>query len=255
MAKLEDLIMAAYEKQMRQYMDQMAKQVRVTMLEDFPAGSPRGHVCMRHGSTEAYVQPNGPDDDMEVNDMTSKPRRIVPGRPIHYHLSKEPILNYDCVCQDEPFDIDYTIQMPLVAAQLYFGNWTMFDQVQKPGKMPDVENSKEWQKKKVANAWGGYKKARLLKETYHGQAKNLPNIGPPDVPKVEIVRLDSTLRAIPNSKFVPWETYRFMDDVQAGYGYVAAPGGEIIFANMDEMEAMVERLLAKKGGLKKTVAA
>ena len=40
-------------------------------------------------------------------------------------------------------------------------------------------------------------------------------IAAPAVPNVEIVRLDSQLRKIPNSSFRPWETYDFAKEVVA----------------------------------------
>lgn len=215
MATLEAKIIEALTKQNRQYLEEMQKWVRVTLLAPYEHAD--GVVTMRHGSTPATIlgQPN-PDGDDEVIDMTQRPRRVIPGKPIHYHLSFDGVKGMKCVCQDEPFDIDKTIIMPLPAAMIYFGSWLKFNKVWGPGEQPDTYDTVQHQKKVVAACWGGYKKRpRSIANYVPNDWRSLESIGIPAIPNVEIVRLDTQLRKIPNSQFNPWETYEFEKDIVA----------------------------------------
>lgn len=218
MATLEQKIIEAFTKQNRQFLEEMQKMVRVTMLEPYDHNE-SGTVTMRYGSTPATVvgQSNSDSDD-EVIDMTQRPRKIIPGRPQHYHMHFEGIKGMKCQgpngCQDEPFDIDKTIIMPLPAAMIYFGSWLKFNKVWGPGEQPDTYDTIQHQEKLVAACWGGYQKRIRSQANYvPNDWRSLESVGAPAVPKVSIVRLDTQLRKIPNSEFIPWETYDFMSKV------------------------------------------
>jgi hypothetical protein len=220
MATLEEKILEARDKQNRQFMEEMSKWVRVTLLEpymDWRTGE--SVVTMRYGSTAARVvgeDVQGEDD--EVIDLTRKQRNIIPGRPIHYHLSWDDKTEMRCMgefgCQNEPFDINRTITMPLPAAENWFGRWLKFNKVLSPGENPDPYDSIQHQRKLVASRWGDYKLRQFDSRIDAPKSwRKLEKIGAPAVPNVEIVRLDSQLKTIPNSKFVPWEVYAFSKEV------------------------------------------
>lgn len=209
MASLESKILDAHEKQMRQFLDEYSKMARVTLLEPYPHNN--GIVTMRYGASEAQVMGEG-GDDPDVIDLTRRPRRIIPGTPNHYHLSWEE-MEMRCECEREPFTINKTIVMPLVAAEVWFGHWQRFTKILAAGEVPDPESSSAWQKKKVAQQWGGYTHRRTQTgENYRGLYAKLERISPPPVPNVEIVRLDSQMKKIPNSAFRPLEIYKFDAD-------------------------------------------
>lgn len=217
---------------------------RVTLLEPYPYGN--GVVSMRYGSTEARIvgQPRDGEDD-EVIDLTRSQRRIIPGRPIHYHISFEPVLDMKCECQDEPFDIDKTIVMPLPAAMVWFGQWTKFNRVYAPGEPVDTEDTMRWQKNKVAAQWGGYVKRPRTPQNYTpNDWRTLENIGTPAVPNVEIVRLDTQFRAIPNSAFRPREVYNFEADCVADR-WTQTGDNRIMQVTESEFEAAVAAAVAR----------
>lgn len=209
MATLEQKIIEAAERQTRQYIEERNKMARVTLLAPYEYNN--GIVTLRYGSEEATVIGRGQDD--EVIDLTRVRTRIIPGRPIHFHFSMTK-QNMKCVCQDEPFEINETIVMPLPVAQIYFGNWTKFDQPLRQGENPDTEDTMQWQKKRAAEVWGGYRKRPRSQAQYIGNDwRSLESIGPPKMPNVEIVRLDSQFRKLPNSTFRPLEVYAFEKDL------------------------------------------
>ena len=143
MATLNEKIIEAATKQNAQFMQEMSKWVRVTLLApytDWRTGA--DVVTMRFGSTAAKVV--GEDvagEDNEVIDLTRKQANIIPGRPIHYHLSWEDRTGMDCSgdfgCSEQPFDIGKVITMPLPAAENWFGRWMKFNRVLAPGENPD----------------------------------------------------------------------------------------------------------------------
>lgn len=220
MPTLNEKIIEAATKQNRQFMEEMSKWVRVTLLEpytDWRTGS--SIVTMRYGSTPAKVVGEDVDgEDNEVIDLTRKQRNIIPGRPIHYHMAWEDTPDMRCMgdhgCQDEPFDIGRVITMPLPAAENWFGRWLKFNKVFAPGDMGDPYDSIQHQRKLVAARWGDYKLRQFDSRIDAPKSwRKLEKIGAPAVPNVEIVRLDTQFRTIPNSTFRPWETYEFSKDV------------------------------------------
>lgn len=215
MATLDDLIKTAFEKQMRQYLSEAQKLVRVTLLEPYPYSN--GVVSMRYGSTDARVQGQAQDgEDDEVIDLTRARRRVIPGRPIHYHLSFEDVKDMKCECQAEAFDIEKHITMPLPAAMIWFGSWMKFDKIHGPGEQPDTYDTVGHQRKLVAMQWGGFRKRpRTMANYVANDWKSLESIGVPPMPNVEIVRLDSSFRKLPNSEFRPKDVYNFEKDVVA----------------------------------------
>lgn len=211
MATLEQNIVESIKANQEAYLKEYMRQVRVTLLSEYEHND--GIVTMRYSSEDAKVL-GAPNEDDELIDLAAKrPLRIVAGRPVHYHMSFTP-QTMTCSCQDEPFEINDTIVMPLPGAMIWFGHWLGFDKVLKPGQVQDTYSSKEWQKKLVALQWGGYK-VRQFDSRYDAPKswRKLENIAAPAVPNVEIVRLDSQLRQIPNSKFVPWAVYDFNREV------------------------------------------
>jgi hypothetical protein len=254
MATLEEKILEARDKQNRQFMEEMAKWVRVTLLEpymDWRTGT--DVVTMRFGSTAAKVV--GEDvqgEDNEVIDLTRRQANIIPGRPIHYHLSWDEKTDMRCMgefgCQNEPFDINRTITMPLPAAENWFGRWLRFNKVYAPGENPDPYDSIQHQRKLVAAKWGDYK-LRQFDARYDAPKswRKLEKIGAPAVPKVEIVRLDSQLRAIPNSTFRPWEVYKFEDELTADR-WSEQPGDKIMAFTESQLKEFIAQAVAAERG-------
>lgn len=251
MATLEEKITEAFTKQMRVYLEQMQHMVRVTLLEpyeDWRTGSTI--VTMRHGATEARVvgQPRDGEDD-EVIDLTQGPRKIIPGKPIHYHLSYDPVKDMRCMgphgCSDEPFDIDNTIIMPLPAAEIYFGHWLKFGKISGPGDHIDTYDTVDHQKKLVAECWGGYR-IRPFDPRYDAPKswRKLEKVCMPAIPNVEIVRLDTQLRAIPHSTFRPLETYNFGKEVVPDR-WTENPADRIISVTESQFDKMVSEAVAK----------
>lgn len=248
MATLEDKIREDHERQMRQLVAERAKMVRVTLLEEYAYDhfGAWGLVTMRDGSTEARVvgQAREADDD-EVIDLTRRQRAVIPGRPIHYHLSLEGVENMRCSCQDEPFSIDKTIIMPLPAAQRYFGYWTKFNKILAPGEIANTEDTVEWQKKLVAATWFGYKKRPRDRSNYVGDDwRTLESTAPPAMPKVEIHRLDTQFRKIPNSEFRPWDVYKFENDCVPDR-WAVDPKQKIMSFTEDQFREAIAAELAK----------
>lgn len=248
MATLEEKITEAFTRQMRQYLEEVQKMVRVTLLEPY-TGNSDGIVTMRYGSTEARVMGQGPDD-AEIIDLTQKPRKIIPGRPIHYHLSFEEQKDIRCMgphgCQDEPFDINKTIIMPLPAAMIYFGQWTKFDKVYAAGEQPDTYDTLQHQKKLVAAQWGGFKKRHRSMANYVANDwRSLESVGIPNIPNVRLERLDTQLRKIPNSAFEPWKVYEFHKDVVPDR-WSENPNDKIIAVTASQMQEMIAQAVAEQ---------
>lgn len=248
MATLEQKIAEAIQKQTEQYMREYQKTVRVTLLE--PYAHNKGVVTMRFGSTEARVMGQAREgEDDEVIDMTQRPRKIIPGRPIHYHLSYEPVLGMKCECQDEPFDIDATIIMPQIAAEIYFGHWQKFSKIYSASDTVDTADTVAWQKKLVASQWGGYAKRHRSRQNYVGDDwRSLESVGIPAVPNVEVVRLDTQLRKIPNSEFQPWQTYDFQAEVVADI-WSEKPGERVMTFTEDQLRAFIAAEVARGNNL------
>ena len=252
MATLNDKIIEAATKQNQQFMQEMSKWVRVTLLEpytDWRTGS--SIVTMRFGSTAAKVV--GEDvagEDEEVIDLTRKQRNIIPGRPIHYHLSWDDITEMRCMgshgCQDEMFDIGRTITMPLPAAENWFGRWLKFNKVFAPGEMGDTYDSIQHQRKLVAAQWGDFKLRQFDSRIDAPKSwRKLEKIGAPAVPNVEIIRLDTQFRAIPNSSFKPWEVYEFTKDIIADR-WSENPNDKIITVTESSMKEMIAAAVAEQ---------
>lgn len=246
MATQEDLIKTAFEAQWRQYMAEVQKMCRVTLLEPY-TGNREGIVTMRYGSTDARVAgtPRDGEDD-EVIDLTRGVRRVIPGHAVHYHLSFKEVKGYKCECQDEPFDFNETTIMPLPAANIWFGNWQKFGKVYAAGESPDTQDTVEWQKKRLASQWGGYiKRARNPANYTPNDWRTLESVGIPAMPKVEIVRLDSAFRVLPNSTFLPREVYNFEKDVVPDR-WSENPAEKIISVTAGDMQRMIAEAVAEQ---------
>ncbi len=245
MATLEEKIVESITRQLRQYQEEYQKMARVTLLETYAHNS--GVVTMRHGSTAARYPGQSVDgEDDEVIDLTRAVRKPIPGRPIHYHLSFEGVKEMRCACQDEPFDIDKTIIVPLPTANLWFGNWQKFSKIYGAGENPDTEDTMAFQKRRVGNQWGGYAKRRRSPQNYTpNDWRTLESIAIPPVPNVSIVRLDTQLKKIPNSEFIPWEVYKFHDDIVPDR-WTENPSDKIMQVTESQFEALVAAAVAKQ---------
>lgn len=252
MATLNDKIIEAATKQNRQFMEEMSKWVRVTLLEpytDWRTGS--DVVTMRFGSTSAKeVGEHVQGEDDEVIDLTRKQANIIPGRPIHYHLSWEDKVGMDCSgdfgCSEHPFDIGKVITMPLPAAENWFGRWLRFNKIYAPGEQPDAYDSMQHQRKLVAARWGDYKLRQFDSRIDAPKSwRKLEKIGAPAVPKVEIVRLDTQFRAIPNSSFKPWDVYQFDKDIVPDR-WSENPNDKIISVTESSMKEMIAAAVAEQ---------
>ena len=247
MATLEQNIVESIKANQEAYLKEYMRQVRVTLLSEYEHND--GIVTMRYASEAARVE-GEPNEDDDLIDLSQKrPVRITAGRPVHYHMSFEP-RTMTCLCQDDPFEINDTIVMPLPGAMIWFGHWLNFGKKPKAGGTPDTAASMAWQKKLVALQWGGYQ-VRPFDARYDAPKswRKLENIGIPPVPNVEIVRLDSQLRKLPNSEFRPWEVYDFHKDVVPDR-WSEQPGERVMsFTEADLKAFIAEQVAAATSGV------
>ena len=254
MATLNEKIIEAATKQNAQFMQEMSKWVRVTLLApytDWRTGA--DIVTMRFGSTSAKIV--GEDvqgEDNEVIDLTRKQANIIPGRPIHYHLSWEDKTGMDCSgdfgCSEHPFDIGKVITMPLPAAENWFGRWLKFNKVLAPGENPDPYDSMQHQRKLVAARWGDYKLRQFDSRIDAPKSwRKLEKIGAPAVPKVKIERLDTQFRVIPNSAFEPWAVYKFENECVEDRWSAEGPDKLMAFTEAQLKAFIAEAVAAERG--------
>lgn len=220
----------------------MADFVRVTLEKPW-LDDPKRVITMRFGTSDAVIPAEMQRDDYQ-NDLTRPAPRVIPGKPIHYHLSFEPV-KYRCSDCGE-IDVESVCVMPTDAAMNFFGYWDLPDPA--PAGTPP-EMTRTYEKGRVARYWGDYKK-RPRNLNVPNDWRNLDKIAAPAVPHVLIQRLDAMMRLAPNTDYRPWEAFAWEKDCVEDV-WTKHEESKIVFAseadfNTKVAEAVAAALAARK---------